>query len=271
MTDVLPVNSDWLALREGEDARARSVDLAQAAALISGRPGLVHDLGSGTGSLMRWLAPRLPGPQTWILHDWNAALTNEALAGRRPCDADGHPVAARAHTGDLGGLTAADLEGATLVTASALLDVLTFSESLAIARACVEAASPAFFSLSVTGRVDLVPSDPRDAWFEFAFNEHQERESGQRRLLGPEGGSTMRRLFELAGWNVREASTVWRLGSDDPRLLEAWFDGWVDAAVEQRPELRDDAPPYRELRAAQQSRGGLAVTVHHTDLLVWPS
>ncbi|MEB0303591.1 hypothetical protein QN348_22145, partial [Mucilaginibacter sp. 5C4] len=69
MTGIPLVSPDWLALREPEDAAARSRDLAlTAAAKIPDGPVIVHDLGSGTGSMMRWLAPLLPGPQTWILH-----------------------------------------------------------------------------------------------------------------------------------------------------------------------------------------------------------
>ncbi|MCU1527783.1 MAG: SAM-dependent methyltransferase [Frondihabitans sp.] len=271
MTDILPVSSDWLALRESEDARARSLDLARtAASLLAGRPGDIHDLGSGTGSMMRWLAPLLPGPQTWILHDWNQALTDRALEGARPLDADGQPVSVSARTGNLENLEAPDLTGAGLVTASALLDVLTFTETHAIVQACLAAGSPAFVSLSVTGKVDLSPHDESDTSFETAFNLHQERDSGGRWLLGPNAGSVVRHLFEDAGWNVREVDTVWRLGSHDPRLLAEWFGGWVDAAVEQRPELRGEALAYRELRMTQASRGALSVAVHHTDLLAWP-
>ncbi|NUT57736.1 MAG: SAM-dependent methyltransferase, partial [Agromyces sp.] len=68
MSEIIAVSSDWLAVREAEDSRARSRELALAASgrLLSG-PVVVHDLGSGTGSMMRWLAPLLPGPQAWVL------------------------------------------------------------------------------------------------------------------------------------------------------------------------------------------------------------
>ena len=57
--------ADWLALREPADAAARSAELVDRLALRS--PLLIHDLGSGTGSMARWLAPRLPAPQRWVL------------------------------------------------------------------------------------------------------------------------------------------------------------------------------------------------------------
>ncbi|MDQ1573333.1 MAG: hypothetical protein QOH44_892, partial [Actinomycetota bacterium] len=53
MSEILEVSTEWLALREPEDAGARSLDLAvAAAAMLPNGPVVVHDLGSGTGSMM---------------------------------------------------------------------------------------------------------------------------------------------------------------------------------------------------------------------------
>lgn len=271
MSDVLPVSHDWLALREAEDARARSGELVAALLpLLPPAPLVIHDLGSGTGSMMRWLAPLLPGPQTWVLHDWNTDLTDRALYGSAPRDRGLRDVSRISMTGELADLTAPDLTAASLVTASALLDVLTSEEVHAIARACIEVGVPVLFSLSVTGEVDLHPRDARDRHIEAAFNAHQRRLAGGRRLLGRYGGAIARGLFLQAGWHVRPVDTPWRLGDHESDLLGEWFDGWVDAAVEQRPELRADAAAYRALRASQIQRGQLSATVHHTDLLAWP-
>ncbi len=271
MSEVLEVSSDWLALRETEDARARSRDLARAAEpFLGARPIVIHDLGSGTGSMMRWLAPLLPGPQSWVLHDWNASLTERALDDPHPLDRDNAPVAVSSRTGELAHLDAADLRGASLVTASALLDVLTAREAHAIVQSCVDVGAPAFFSLSVTGDVDLRPGDPRDKGFATAFNAHQRRQAGDRRLLGRYGAAIVHGLFEQAGWRVRKATTVWRLGQTEGRLLGEWFDGWADAAEEQHPELRKNAAAYRELRRSQLDRGELSAVIRHLDLLAWP-
>ena len=50
--------AEWLRLREAADAAARSRDLVAA---LLGRYPVIHDLGTGTGSMGRWLAPQLPG------------------------------------------------------------------------------------------------------------------------------------------------------------------------------------------------------------------
>ncbi len=271
MSGILEVSSDWLALREPEDAAARSLDLARAAAaMLPEGPIVVHDLGSGTGSMTRWLAPLLPGPQTWILHDWNADLIERAIDGARPTDRDNAAISVHSQTGNLADLRAADLAGASLVTASALLDVLTSGDTHAIVNACVEAQSPALFTLSVTGEVRLSPRDELDTAFEHAFNAHQLRDTDGRQQLGRHGAPIVQGLFTQAGWKVRQSTTVWRLDHRRPSLLREWFRGWVDAAVEQDPALRAAATRYRQLRESQIDRGELIAHVRHVDLLAWP-
>ena len=270
MSEIIEVSSDWLALREPEDARARSRELALAAAeRLAPGPIVIHDLGSGTGSMMRWLAPLLPGPQAWVLHDWNAKLVERATNGV-PVDRDGRPVSVRTRSGALAHLDPAALDGASLVTASALLDVLTAREVRAVIDACVAVGCPVLLSLSVTGAVRIDPRDPRDDVFAASFNAHQQRRVGGRRLVGPTGVALAQRRFLQAGWNLRPAATFWRLGDHDPLLLEQWFDGWCDAALEQRGDLEPDGADYRALRSSQSRRGELSAVVVHIDLLAWP-
>jgi len=75
-TEPVRASARWLTLREPADAAARSVELVEALRphLPDGRDLVVHDLGSGSGSMARWLAPRLPGRQHWILYDRDVEL-----------------------------------------------------------------------------------------------------------------------------------------------------------------------------------------------------
>ncbi|MCY7403721.1 MAG: SAM-dependent methyltransferase [Cryobacterium sp.] len=271
MSGILEVSGDWLALREPEDAAARSLDLALIAAeLLPDGPIVVHDLGSGTGSMMRWLAPVL-GPQTWFLHDWSADLTEQAINHVRPADRYNAGISVFGRTGNLADLSPNDLAGASLVTASALLDVLTSEEIHTIVGACVAARAPVLLSLSVTGGVQLNPRDERDTAFEDAFNAHQVRRANGRRQLGRYAAPIASGLFADAGWQVRQSTTLWRLDHRRPGLLSEWFAGWVDAAVEQEPQLRDEADRYRQGRLAQIELGELSARIEHVDLLAWPS
>ncbi|WP_217239184.1 class I SAM-dependent methyltransferase [Streptomyces sp. AC555_RSS877] len=259
---------EWLELREGADAAARAAELIDPLRIrlanLPGKTGtVVHDLGCGTGSMGRWLAPRLDGAQHWILHDRDPYLLHFAAVASPRAGADGSRVSAETRRGDVGLLTPDALAGASLVTASALLDVLTREEIDTLADACTGAGCPALLTLSVAGRVDLSPSHPLDAEIADAFNAHQ-RQGG---LLGPDAVTAACEAFSERGATVRLHPSPWRLGPAEAELTAQWLRGWVGAAVEQRPELRERADRYLQERLAACAAGELRVVVHHTDLL----
>ena len=254
----------WLALRESADAAARAADLLDPlrAALPPGEPLVIWDLGCGTGSLGRWLSGRLRGPQHWILHDHDPALLDRARENDY-VTADGRPATIETRKGDLGSLRASDLAGASLVTASALLDVLTAAEVEAVAAAV---SCPALLTLSVVGRVGLSPHDPLDAEIAAAFDAHQRRGG----LLGPDAVTAATEAFGRRGASVRTAPSPWRLGPGQAALTAEWLRGWVGAAVEQRPGLAPSAEGYLRRRLAECAAGGLTAEIHHVDLLALP-
>jgi SAM-dependent methyltransferase len=217
-TSLLPPDfADWLRLREPADAAARSADLVDAlrARLPADRPLVVHDLGSGTGSMARWLAPRLPGPQRWELHERDADLLALAAAGEVG-SADGHPVTVLTRGSDITRLAPADLADADLVTASALLDMLTAEEVERVVAACV--GHPTLFAITVLGRVRFTPADPLDAALEAAFNAHQRRTVDGRALLGPDAVDVTVAAFRRRGVPVRIRSSPWHLGPEQAAL-----------------------------------------------------
>jgi hypothetical protein len=242
--------SEWLKLREAADAVARSTELVD---LL--RPALtgeltIRDLGCGTGSMGRWLTGQLPQPQRWILHDRDPellalALTDNAVAEQR----------------DITGLRAPDLAGTSLVTASALLDLLTADELTVLAGACMDAGCPALFALSVAGRVEFAEPDPLDETFAKAFNAHQRRVVDGRRLLGPDAIDMAVEAFQGAEVHLRPSP--WRLGPADTALATEWLRGWVTAARDHEPDL--PAETYLQRRLTDPR-----VVVHHTDLLAIP-
>ncbi len=108
----------------------------------------------------RWLAARLDGAQHWILHDRDPYLLHFAAVASPRSAADGSRVTVETRRGDVARLTPDALNGASLVTASALLDVLTREEVGTLAAACAGAGCPALLTLSVAGRVELDPVPP---------------------------------------------------------------------------------------------------------------
>ncbi|HTC69078.1 MAG TPA: class I SAM-dependent methyltransferase [Acidothermaceae bacterium] len=262
----------WLALREPADAAARAMDLvAEVRQLLPTRgPIVVHDLGCGTGSMARWLGPQLPGPQRWVMYDRDADLLARAAVDVPPLTADGSRVTVETRKRDITRLGQRDLTGASLITASALLDMLTAAEIERIVWSCVEAGSVTLLTLSVTGRVTLTPSDPLDDAIGSAFNDHQRRVGDDGRLLGPDAVGFAADTFAGLGAEVILAPSPWRLGASDPALVIEWFMGWVGAACEQRPELTASTHAYVERRLADAAAGRLGVTVDHDDLLAVP-
>jgi hypothetical protein len=246
--------ADWLALREPADAAARSVELVDRLRLDP--PLLVHDLGSGTGSMARWLTPRLPVPQHWVLHDRDADLLARA-AGTLPPG-----ITAESRVGDLSRLTSADLAGASLVTASALLDMLTAAEIERLVAAC--AGLPTLLTLTVVGAVAFNPPDPRDAAVAAAFDAHQRRTVDGRRLAGPDAVDVALTAFRNQGIAVETRETPWILRSGP--LALAWFEGWIGAALEQDPGLSPQLSGYVATRVQQLRGGPLELSVGHLDL-----
>jgi SAM-dependent methyltransferase len=239
----------WLGLREPADAAARSKELV---GLLPGPIRTIRDLGCGTGSLGRWLAPQLPRPQHWIMADRDPALLEHAAA-TMPFDG----VTVTTELSDVTTLTADDLAGTDLVTCSALLDILTADGLDRLVRACADSRTPALFTLSVTGRVALDPPDETDQAVEDAFNDHQRRDH----RLGPDAPHAARTAFEKAGATVVTRPSPWHLTAKEAGLTSEWLAGWVAAAREQRPDLALD--DYLGRRREHLPHA----TVGHLDLL----
>jgi SAM-dependent methyltransferase len=269
---VVRVSPDWLAVREAADAAARVPDLVEEARrrLPDDRPLRIYDLGSGTGSMTRWLAPRLGGRQHWVLCDWDADLLDRAGAAPPDPLPDGVVVTVETRHCDVSRLGPDDLAGASLVTSSALLDLMTAEELSGFVAACANARCPVLVSLSVTGDVRLVPADPLDEQLRDAFNAHQRRTVGGRRLLGPDAVDAAVEAFADLGAEVLVRPSPWRLGAQEAALAQEWLSGWTSAACELRPELSAAAAPYLERRLAEAAAGRLEVTVQHHDVLVLP-
>ena len=224
---------------------------------------MIHDLGGGSGAMGRWLAPRLPGPQHWVVHDRDADLLKLAVADA-PARRRRAAVTVEARRSDITRLAPGDLAGASLITASALLDLLTADELARMLGAC--AGCPMLLALTVVGRVTLTPADPLDARMGAAFNAHQRRGG----LLGPDAVAAAVDELRGTGAEVLVRPSPWRLDAAHADLAAEWFGGWVAAACEQEPALAAEAGAYRDRRLAQAAAGELAVTVDHADLLVLP-
>jgi hypothetical protein len=218
----------------------------------------------------RWLAPRLPGPQHWVVHDLDSDLLDLAVAAGPARAGDGSAVTVEARRSDITRLAAADVAGASLIVASAVLDMLTADELTGMLGVCTAVGCPVLLALTVVGRVALVPEDPLDHRLAAAFDAHQRRRIPAGRLLGPDAVATVVRALRGTADEVLVRPSAWHLGAPDADLAAEWLDGWVAAACEQEPALAGTAGAYRDRRLAQAAAGELAVVVDHEDVLVLP-
>jgi hypothetical protein len=113
--------------------------------------------------------------------------------------------------------------------------------------------------------VTFDPPDPCDGEVAEAFNDHQRRRVGERRLLGPDAGDAAAAAFAARGATVTVAPSPWRLGPEHAALTAEWLRGWLAAAADQRPDL--GIGDYARERTAAADAGRLHATVGHVDLL----
>lgn len=257
----------WLALREPADRRARDSRLVELLRTWRGDRAClkVVDLGSGTGANLRALAPRLGGPQSWCLVERDPDLLGRA---RAPAVAG---LAVEHLALDLRSAAAAGALGACdLVTASALLDLVSRSTAEALV-ARVAATGTAFFAaLSYDGRIAWRPAEPLDETVRDLVNRHQRGDKGFGPALGPRATGVFAELFARAGYRVETAPSDWRLGSDDAALQGVLLDGWLGAAGELDPAAPGRLTAWAARRRALITDHGATLEVGHLDLFARP-
>jgi hypothetical protein len=261
-------SAGWLALREPADRAARSdrVTGALAAALPLTGTLAVVDLGAGAGANLRYLSPRLRAPQRWRLVDHDADLL--ALA---PMGTIAPGVEVETALGDLAAIGEEIVPaGCTLVTASALLDLVSESWLTRLADRCRDRQAAVLFGLTYTGRIACTPEDRVDSAIAGLVNAHQRTDKGFGPALGPEAPRRARDTFAARGYHVECGSSDWRLGPDHAALVGELVEGWARAALAVEPDERRAIELWRDRRLAQALAGALRVVVGHEDLAAWP-
>lgn len=280
-------SADWLSQREWLDARSRSHCLTGlAAGWLAGRPPAcdgrhaILDLGCGSGSNLRFLAPRLPGPQRWRLVDHDPALL--ALARRNGAtlrDAAGGKLAVDARCRGLAPVDEELLADAELVVASALFDLVSAPWVEALVAAAAERDQALLFTLSVDGDWAFLEAaggrieDDEDSAVRALFQAHQRRDKGLGPALGGTAPEALATAMAAAGYRVERAYTPWHLAAGEEALLplaESLLQGWHDAALAQAPEQRERLARWHARRGAELAAGELGLTVGHVDLLALP-
>ena len=284
-------SAEWLALREPFDAAARSASLvtelgAHLAPGTAAAPLDIVDLGAGAGSNVRYLAPLLGGVQRWRLADNDAALLDAALAATNAwaesrgmqstrsaaaLDVRGAAFACelRCTHVDLADLAAAELPHRGLVTAAALLDLVSHDWLESLARRCRAARAAVAFALTYDGRTTATPGEPEDAAVLAMFNRHQLFDKGFGPALGMRAAGAAEAAFEAHGYELRVATSDWVIGPKAHAMQLALLDGWLGAALEIAPESRLALTSWFERRRAHVLAGRSQLRVGHVDLVGW--
>ena len=268
MTDSL---SEWLALRQAADFAARSASLTRTVVdrLHDIRPLRILDLGTGTGSNVRYLAPRLGADQHWLAVDKDPRLLAEATARA----AVGLDVHLETRAIDLGDLSVPSIfNGRHLVTASALLDLVSRNWLRHVAAECARVEACALFTLTYNGRNECDPVDPDDAIAFELFNRHQLTDKGLGGpAAGPGGTEAARECFSAVGFDVRVEPSDWHIGADEQEFQRQLIEGWASAAAEMSTTQREAVDAWRKRRLAHVDAGRSRIVVGHFDLLAIPA
>jgi hypothetical protein len=218
----------------------------------------VVDLGAGTGAMLRRLGPMLGEGQQWTLAELDPELIIVGQARLRA----GLPPAAYWRL-DL----ARDLEilggkPVNLITASALLDLVSADWLGRLARLRAQLGCALYVALTYDGHIKWEPAVPFDGLALNAVNRHQRGDKGFGLLaLGPDAAPALARML---GSGTELARSDWRLGPGDQAMQRALIKEY--AGVTDDPALQ--AWAKRRMAYLQARRS--ALTVEHLDLLYLP-
>jgi len=255
----------WLALREPVDHRSRNSMLQnQVADFLQQRapvvPGLLHitDLGSGTGSNLRALAPHFGAIQSWTLVDYDADLlraAHETLLSWADGVLDSNPpnsigvadilsgsieplvitknrktIAVRFRCADL----LADYRGilnepADLITSAAFFDLVAEPW---LADFCAALTKPLYTVLTYDGKETWGPPNALDTDVLRAFHAHQSTDKGFGAALGPSAAERLQSLLQGKGFTTDCAPSPWRMDYRDHALIEQLALGTASAVRE---------------------------------------
>ncbi len=278
-------SSEWLALREPFDAAARAQHLLAELPKPPRGPRRIVDLAAGTGSNLRYLAPRLGGAQEWLLVDNDTrllaaiepALHGWAVQLGARVVRHGHEVTVAGDTFEatirwraldlVHSSSELELPGGGLVVCSALLDLVSAAWLRELGRRCRDAEADVAFALTYDGRMSVSPIDDIDEIALELFNRHQRGDKGFGPALGPDAARTAEHELGALGYEIAAAASDWRLDAGAAPLQAALLDGWLAAAAEMAPAETETLAAWHARRRTTVARGLATLTVGHRDVV----
>ena len=279
----------WLALREKLDRAARDRALPRALANRLPKHPRLLDLGAGTGSLFRFMAPIIGRPQTWIFADADVLLLEAALdrtagwARRRGFTAtlsEGAKKSALTLHTPLGrwrieiltidldevprGLPLAAVDA---VVCSALLDLTSrpWMERLFDALR-----TPFYASMTVDGRDAWLPRHRADLAVRTAFRRDQRRDKGMGIALGNDAADIALRLLAARGFQTHMATSDWLIPRSATGMTSRFTQMTAQPARQAVPAQARKFAEWTGVRLQQAIKARLAIRIGHRDILAFP-
>lgn len=255
-------SAEWLGLREPVDHRSRNQGLQvqvlnYLAQINTVSPGSVRltDLGSGTGSNLRALAPNLNAVQYWTLVDHDPTLlhtarntllawadsevnaripgssaTTSALIQHLSILKHGKSITVEFKCVDLYNDYQAVLDApADLITAAAFFDLVAEPW---LAKFCAGLSKPLYTVLTYDGIEQWLPPETLDADILKAFHQHQRSDKGFGSAAGPAATECLQSLLKAHQFTTISAPSPWILDHRDRSLIEHLSSGTASAVRE---------------------------------------
>lgn len=255
-------SAEWLALREPVDHRSRNLALQTKVIQFLGEmqlvlPGSLHitDLGSGTGSNLRALAPYFGLKQSWTLVDYDTNLLRSARTSliawadsvvnvnesESEFTTSGliHPLTITKNNNVIAiEFQCADLvhdyqtildKPADLITAAAFFDLVAKPW---LTQFCAALTKPLYTVLTYNGIEKWSPPEFIDADVLYAFHAHQCTDKGFGAAVGPSAADHLQSLLQTQGFTTVCAPSNWVMDQHDRVLIEQLAIGTARAARE---------------------------------------
>jgi hypothetical protein len=255
-------SAQWLGLREPVDHRSRNQDLQvqvlnYLAQVKTFYPGSVHltDLGSGTGSNLRALAPHLNSNQYWTLVDYDQTLLHIArstllawadseinTSAIDSLDTSSTPIKTlsirKQNKTIIVKFKCVDLlndyqtvlnEPTDLITAAAFFDLVAKPW---LTQFCASLSKPLYTVLTYDGNEKWNPPEIIDTAILNSFHQHQRTDKGFGSALGPAASECLQSLLRDQHFTTICAPSPWILNHQDSALIKQLTIGTAKAVRE---------------------------------------
>ena len=282
----------WLKLREPADHAARSGVLTEQLiswAAESGKKALrILELGSGTGSNIRYLMPHLGHNQQWTVLDNDANLIAHLPLALKPwadinnallklesnqlfIEHQNFSAEITCRVSDIAANIQNLCEGKTdLITASALLDLTSAQWLDNLANIVNTHRCASLFALNYDGSIQWQPLLDSDSTVTKLLNAHQLSEKGFGKALGPSAGQHYADALAALNHRVICKRSGWLIEPQSNDLQAAIIDGWKEAAIEQSVSDEPLINDWHTTRAQAIRQKQSTLRVGHVDVLSLP-